>query len=557
MVPATSVAKDAKPHPADPTYVAEHGSRSAEVISLPSVEPAANLKDLPDVFSRIRLGYALPDVDDPSIDRQVKFFVGKPDFLDRTFGRGERYLYFVTRELEARHMPMELAFLPVIESAYNPYAYSRARAAGIWQFIAPTATRHQVRVNWWQDGRRDIVDSTRAALDYLEELNRMFNGDWLLAIAAYNCGEQAVLRAVQRNAARGLPTDFWNLKLPTETRGYVPELLAMARIVAHPENYGLEFAPIANAPYFARVEVGGQIDLRVAAAILGISDEELHALNPAFNRWATDPEGPHSLLVPAAQATAFAEAIASLPPEQRMPLERYRLEPKETLAKIAKRRNLTVAALQALNGNPNLVANPGDEIWLPASTVTAPLRAGLIIEGENSPKAGRRLAHDRHVVRRGETLASIARKNHLDVEELARLNGLAPKAHLKPGNKLILVVEERQAAARAQRNADNKVADARSSNDHPRTEPDKSAPASGGKAAATASKKHGKGAGAATVASTREIRYHVRHGDTLYAITRKFQVTLAQLKQWNRLDGGLHAGQELVLHVAADRDFGG
>ncbi|MBS0396509.1 MAG: transglycosylase SLT domain-containing protein, partial [Proteobacteria bacterium] len=371
---------------------------------------------------------------------QVRYFANKPDFLDRTFERAERYLYYVVRELEARDMPLELALLPVIESAYNPYAYSRARAAGIWQFIAPTARRYEVRVNWWQDGRRDIVDSTRAALDYLSELHTMFGGDWFLAIAAYNCGEAAVQRAVLKARRAGKPADFWHLKLPRETRGYVPSLLAMARIVAEPEKYGLEFAPIANRPYFAQVEVGSQIDLRLAAMLLSVAEDELHELNPAFNRWATDPDGPHHLLVPAAAAAEFARTVAALSPESRMPVEHYRVGEGETLMAIARDRDLPPNTIVRMNGLHTAELHAGDDLVLPASRV-APLRAGLIIEGE-TPLPGH---HRRtYVVRRGETLASIARRNHVGVEELAQLNGLTPYSAIKAGNTLIVDVSDRK-----------------------------------------------------------------------------------------------------------------
>ncbi len=454
MVPATRAARaDPPPEPKTPT--APHENQTAEpstdaLVSSPvPPESSAPLAELTDVFDRIRLGYKLPDVADRSVASQVHYFASKPEFLDRTFERGERYLYYVVRELEARDMPLELAFLPVIESAYNPYAYSRARAAGIWQFIAPTARRYEVRVNWWQDGRRDIVDSTRAALDYLSELHTMFDGDWFLAIAAYNCGEAAVQRAVNKARRAGKPSDFWHLKLPKETRGYVPSLLAMARIVADPNKYGLEFAPIANKPYFAQVEVGSQIDLRLAAMLLDVSDDELHGLNPAFNRWATDPDGPHHLLVPAAAAPEFARTVASLSPELRMPVEHYRVAEGESIQGLARDRDIPVNTIRQMNGIMTADLHEGEDIVLPASKV-APLRAGLIIEGE-TPLPGH---HRRtYVVRRGETLASIARRHHVGVEELALLNGMTPQTRLKAGNRLIVEVSEHKVRHRKKKTA--------------------------------------------------------------------------------------------------------
>ena len=515
MVPAQRVPPPAAAQPAPPEEAAP------ELAQLPRAEAAGDAAA--DLFQRLRAGYQLPEEENTPIDQQIAFFVNKPDFLSRTFERAERYLYYVTGELEARHMPAELAMLPVIESAYNPYAYSRARAAGIWQFVAPTATRYQVRVNWWQDGRRDIVDSTRAALDYLEVLHQRF-GDWELAIAAYNCGEGAVQRAVDRNRDLGLPTTFWQLKLPNETRGYVPALLAMARILEHPDWYGLAFTPIPNRPYFARVDVPGQIDLRVAAELAGVTEAELHALNPAFNRWATDPGGPHQLLVPYESADAFRTAVAKLAPEVRMPLERHVVEPGETVASLARRHDMPVATVAMLNPGTGARLSPGAEILLPASNI-APLRAGLIIEGEHGASAGHapKAGHARvYVVRQGDTLWSIARRNHVDVKTLAAMNGMKTHGSLSAGAKLkVASVEDAPAPAK-------------------------------GKHAATKGK-HSK----SEEPQARRVHYTVRNGDSLSRISEHFDVSVAQLKHWNSLSGStVHPGQKLVVYLD-HRDLGG
>jgi membrane-bound lytic murein transglycosylase D len=485
------------------------------LVSLPVPPDYTRLAELGNLFDRIRLGYGLPDVDHPLIDQQVKYFTAMPDYLDRTFERADRYLYYVVRELEARNMPLELAMLPIVESAYNPYAYSRARAAGLWQFIAPTASRYQVRVNWWQDGRRDVVDSTRAALDYLSELHSMFDGDWLKAIAAYNCGELAVQRAVDKNRAQGLPTDFWHLKLPSETRAYVPKLLALARIVDKPDRYGLEFTSIENKPYFAQVEIGSPIDLRVAASILGISEPELHALNPAFNRWATDPDGPHHLLVPYASATEFAQAVTELTPELRMPVEHYTTHTGDTLESIARSRQVTVPAIRALNNLITGDVRPGEELLLPASKIE-PLRAGLVIEGELPTRPSHKHSY---VVRRGDTLASIAKRQGTTVTELERLNGLKHGSPLPAGHHLTV---------------NNSVA----------------VPATTGrKTAATTTRK---------TPASRLVHYAVHHGDTLQSVAKRFNVSITELRTWNKLhQGNLRAGQTLLLYMGPDRDVGG
>jgi membrane-bound lytic murein transglycosylase D len=212
-----------------------------------------------DLFDRVRGGFKLEDVAEQAIDSQLLWFANHPDYLERSFQRSELYLYDIASQIEARGMPLELALLPMIESAYEPYAYSRARASGLWQFIPGTGSRFGFKQNWWYDGRRDVVESTHAALDYLQYLHDEFNGDWLLAIAAYNCGELNVEKALSLNRAKGRPLDFWSLKLPLETRAYVPKLLAMKRLIADPARYGLAFSKIANQPRFERVETLGRL----------------------------------------------------------------------------------------------------------------------------------------------------------------------------------------------------------------------------------------------------------------------------------------------------------
>jgi membrane-bound lytic murein transglycosylase D len=507
------------------SYAMDADNSAESLVSLPVPPDYTRMAELGNLFDRIRLGYSLPDVENPLIDQQVRYFSAMPDYLDRTFGRADRYLYYVVRELEARNMPLELSMLPIVESSYNPYAYSRARAAGLWQFIAPTASRYQVRVNWWQDGRRDVVDSTRAALDYLSELHMMFDGDWLKAIAAYNCGELAVQRAIDKNKALGLPTDFWHLSLPAETKAYVPKLLALARIVDKPDRFGLEFTSIDNKPYFAQVEVGTPIDLRVAASILGISEPELHALNPAFNRWATDPDGPHHLLVPYASAAEFAQAVTELTPEMRMPMLHYTARAGDHLESIARTHHITVPTIRALNSVIASDVRPGDDLILPTTTI-APLRAGLIIEGELPAHSAHKHSY---VVRHGDTLASIAKHQGMTLKDLERLNGLSSKAHLTAGHHLTVERPTTPSGATLPRTAKNTSA----------------RPATVTTAATTA-------------AAPRVVHYAVHHGDTLHSVAKRFKVSITELKTWNKLHrSSLQAGQTLLLYTGPERDVGG
>ena len=469
----------------------------------------------PDLFVRLRNGFQLEDVDEAHIDRELNWYANHPDYLERVWGRAEHYMHYIVEQLKARSMPLELALLPVVESAFEPYAYSRARAAGLWQFIPGTGSNYGLKQDWWYDGRRDVVASTRAALDYLQSLHDSFDGDWLLAIAAYNCGEGNVTRAVNRNLRLGKPIDFWHLKLPTETRGYVPKLLAMRRIVADPASYGLEFSQIDDLPYFTPVNTGGQIDLQVVAEISGLSKDDLYELNPAFHRWATDPTGPYSLLVPTEAAEGLEQTLLSLTPEQRMRVARYDVGKQDTVAGIAKQYSTTPELLRHLN---NLANNDkpviGSTLMVPSATIQLPekaMRAAALFDRPGR-LGGRRFAHrGLHVVRRGDTLYAIAHRLGTDVHTLARLNNMDVNDTIRAGQRLVV-------SSRAPR------------------------------ASATRLRSSGSAAG-----SGRQVTYTVRRGDTLYGIARLLQVTLHELLGWNGIETGsaIRPGQKLVAFVSS------
>ncbi len=374
---ATAIAPVATPE-TPPPAVGEDASPAA---GPPAVTTPAAATDL---FERLREGFALEDPPRQAIETQAAWYARNPEYLERTFGRAELYMHHIVAEVERRGMPLELALLPVIESAFEPYAYSSARASGLWQFIPGTGTRFGMPQNWWYDGRRDVLESTRAALDYLQFLHDEFSGDWLLAIAGYNCGEGCVARAVRESRAAGRPTDFWSLRLPTETRAYVPKLLAMKRLVATPENYGISFSSIANEPYFVRVDLDSQIDLKLAAELAGLRPEELFELNPAFHRWATPPEGPHHLLLPLDAADTFRQNLAQLTPDERMRVIHHVVKPGETLAMVARRYDSQPLTIRMLNdlGNGPLVA--GTDLRVPSGSTVLPdkvLRAAARFDG--------------------------------------------------------------------------------------------------------------------------------------------------------------------------------
>jgi membrane-bound lytic murein transglycosylase D len=459
----------------------------------------------PDVFDRIRAGFKLEDVNSRAIDVQVAWYANNPQYLERVFGRAGLYLHHIVQEIEARGMPLELALLPVVESAFEPYARSWATANGLWQFMPGTGERFGLKQDWWYDGRRDVMASTRAALDYLQYMHDEFFNDWLLAIAGYNCGEARVQREVNKNRALGKPVDFFSLSLPSETRAYVPKLLAMRRLVANPEDYGIAFSPIANEPYFVKVETGGQIDLTLAAELAGITIDEVYELNPGFHRWATDPAGPHFLLLPRDTADAFKRNLELLPAEQRVRVSVHKVEKGETVAAIARKYKTHPTVVRDMNNlTDSSLLVIGSELRVPTAVMNLPpkvMLAAARFDGGDT-RTGRRPAV--HVVRRGDSLWRIAKRHRMDVATLARINGMGMSDTLRAGQKLVL---------------------------NTRAAPSK------GKSASSS--------------GARPVSYKVRSGDTLSRIAQVFGVTVSDLVNWNGISKHtiLRPGQRLTVNV--------
>lgn len=472
--------------------------------------PVAPARD-EDLWDRIRAGYALDlNQDNRRIRLQREAYARHPSYFTRVTTRAERYLRFIVDEAERRDMPLELVLLPVVESAFDPFAYSHGRAAGPWQFIPSTGKYFGLEQNWWYDGRRDIVLSTRAALDYLQQLAERFDGDWLLALASYNAGGGTVSRAIRRNEAAGKPTDFWHLDLPRETTAYVPKLLAVAQIVADPSRYGISLHDIADEPYFKAVDVGGQIDLSEAARLAGISSEELYLLNPAFNRWASAPDGPSELLIPVDKAARFKEQLAALPADQRVRWQRYTIQRGDTLVALARRHRTTPAVLRDINhlrGN-TIIAGRLLLIPSPMTTRSPSLSAEQrLAQQQSRPRPGRQRVDYR--VDSGDTLWDIARHHSVSVSALAKWNNMAPGDPLRIGQTLAIWRE-------------NGAAD------------------SGGQSTSAREK------------MIRKVNYSVRRGDSLYAIADRFNVSVTQIQDWNQTVQSrryLRPGDQLTLYV--------
>lgn len=326
---------------------AESGNGGPE--STPSVAGAAPMPAAPgDLWERIRNGFAMTDFDNRAVRVAEAWYAARPDYMARMVERSRRYLYHVVEEVEKRGMPTEIALLPMIESAYNPMALSPARALGMWQFMPGTGKTYGLRQDWWYDGRQDVLAATDAALDYLQFLYGMFN-DWELSLAAYNWGEGAVARALLRNQAKGLPIDYHSLRVPDETRGYVPKLQAVKNIIRDPAAYGLDLESVPNSPYFETVTTSRPIDVKVAASLAEITVEEFVALNPGHRRPVIAAEEPQTLLLPVEKVTTFFSNLE----DRDKPLVTWKihhLRPGESLDRVAARYGISVARLKEVNG---------------------------------------------------------------------------------------------------------------------------------------------------------------------------------------------------------------
>lgn len=459
-----------------------------------------------DLWQRVRNQYKLDlTLDNPRIDSQLKWFARHQNYLNRVSDRASRYLYFIMEQIEVRGIPGEMALLPIVESAFDPFAYSHGRASGVWQFIPSTGRIYNLKQDWWYDGRRDIRRSTIAALKFLKGLSREFKGDWMLALAAYNSGAGTVRKAIRKNKRKGLPTDFWSLSLPKETRAYAPKLIALAKLLKDPEKYNTSFKPIKNEPYFAVIDTGGQIDLSQAAEMANIDLEEIYKLNPQYNQWATSPNGPHEILVPIESKATIETRLSKLAPNQRIKWQRYKVKSGDSLISIAKKYHTTPEALRQVNPIRKNFLNIGDMLLIPtafrkpgAYSYSATNRLAKKQARTRGAKGSKKL---NHIVRSGDSFWSLSKKHGVSVGKIASWNGMAPKDPLKPGQKLVIWSNNKQVGQNRE--------------------------------------------------IIRKIRYRVRNGDSLHRIASKFNVQVKDIKRWNQLSKKkyLQPGDELILYV--------
>jgi membrane-bound lytic murein transglycosylase D len=482
---------------AEPENVPSSTATIDEHLFIPE-EPTEVVHDI--VWNRMVHNFALPECSEHDIALTwAQWYANHPDYMARIFRRAQPWIHYIVDELERRGMPGEIALLPIVESAYDPFAYSSGRALGTWQFIASTGKNYGLNQNWWYDGRRDVWASTGAALDYLEYMAGMFEDDWLLALAGYNSGENRVARQVKKNRANGKESDFWNLKLPRETKGYVPKLLGLTCLFKHPETYDFEIPDTPNQPVVAAVDIGQQADLVLVSQMAGVPIDVLFTLNPGYNRWATSPDGPYRVVLPLENAQLLRASLQKIDASTLMKWDQVVVESGDTLSHISARHHVPVSVLRTANDLDGDFLRVGQKLRLPrddqlqadplytkAAMELQQLQSGLI--------ATQRVTHK---VQPGESLSVIARRYRVSVKDLQRWNNISDPRKLRAGKTITVY--------------------------HSQATP-----------------------GSATSGST---KYVVRRGDSLWSIARKYNVRVNDLKSWNDLgnDTLLHPGQSLRI----------
>lgn len=472
-----------------------------------------------DLWQRIKNGYAMPDSNSALISRHENWYSSRPDYIKRMVERSQRYLFHIVEEVEKRGMPTEIALLPMIESAYNPNAYSRSSASGIWQFIPSTGKNYGLKQNWWVDNRRNVTAATDAALNYLQKLHGMF-GAWDLALAAYNAGEGTVGRAIERNRRLGLPTNYESLNLPPETRNYVPKLQAIKNLMTNPNNYGLEIQTIANSAYFTGVTAPAQIDAHLAAKLAEISYEEFIALNPSYNRPVITKSGDsHELLLPISAVQTYKNNLAAYD-KPLVSWQTYHAKRGERMDNIAKKFGIQVAQLRDVNGlssqkkigkSSTILVPSGNqtnfkstEINDSSSSVESTSQLDLAsTENNNAEIDPAAQSSVTYKVKRGDHMQAIAKRYGVSVKQIMASNSLKSN-RVKAGQ--LLTIETTLA---------KKSTTTVSSNDN---------------------------------ATTKKKTYIVKRGDTLSTIAQKFDVGVLDIRRWNKkIHTHIRPGHKLTI----------
>ncbi len=450
------------------------------------------------LWDRIAHQLHIPVPENERVKRYRDWYLKNPRHLQLVAERAKPFLYLITEKIEQEGLPLELALLPIVESSFDQFAYSHGSAAGIWQFIPDTARRFGLEQNFWYDGRRDIVASTDAAIGLLRYLHKKFNGDWLHALAAYNTGEWRVFKAIRNNREQGLPTDFWSLKLPKETRAYVPKLLAVANIVKTQHNNSLVLPNIQNEKAVELVDLDIQLDLAMAAEFAGISLVQIQNLNPAYNHWSTAPTGgAQDLLLPKENINTFMDSL-SKNSNKGIKLERYKVKEGDSLGLIAQRNNTTVNVIKRTNNLTRNIIRTGQYLMVPISVKDRGEQSMTISERMDNRMSIRSEQYKlTHRVRHGDSLWLIAKKYKVSVNDLVTWNRLPSKTSLIKGDEILVWKKTKMGE------------------------------------------------------KFRKVIYEIKEGDSLSIIAHRFNISVDDILNWNAIpkDSFIVPGQKLTLHI--------
>ncbi|WP_027015849.1 transglycosylase SLT domain-containing protein [Comamonas composti] len=391
-----------------------------------------------DLWVRIRRGFAMPDLEQDLVHDREQWYAARPDYIQRMTERSSKYLFHIVEELERRSMPTELALLPYIESAFNPQAVSSAKAAGMWQFMPATGTYFDLKQNAFRDDRRDVLASTRAALDYLQKLYGMF-GDWHLALAAYNWGEGSVGRAIKRNQKLGLPTGYTDLQMPAETRMYVPKLQAVKNIVADPDAFSTELPLIENHPYFQAVTLDRDIDVELVARLADVELKDFKALNPGLHKPVIFAAGTPEILLPWDNAKVFRRNLQAYDEGQYASWTVWTVPSTISVAEAAQRVGLGESALRSINNiPPRMLIKAGSALMVPrGANVQADVASHVADNGQIALAPEITTRRTTVKVRKRDTLTSVAGRYGVSVSSLAEWNRLKTNAPLRAGQSLV------------------------------------------------------------------------------------------------------------------------
>ena len=443
-----------------------------------------------DIWERIRreLTIKIPDDQIAATSIYRERLYKNQSAVNRISKSGQRYLFHTLSRAQELDLPVELALLPFVESEFDPYAKSVDGATGIWQFMPATGKEWGLKSNWWYDGKKDVLASTEAALKFLSYLHQKFDEDWLLAMAAYNTGPARVNRAIKKNKTQDKGIRFWDLDLPKETTAYVPKLLVLCELINNPKSFEVNLPSIANRPYFQRVKIPGQLDLMQAADLAGLKPETIYELNPGFNQWATDPSGPHYLLLPIGVSDRFITQLESLDENDLVRWDRYKIRRGDSLSRIASRYKIEVAVLKEINGMNDDLIIAGKEIMVPRGSAWA---------DKQSPR------EQLYIVLKGDTLWNISRKFKVSIEDLVLWNELNLEKPLQ-------INQEIKIFSRYERIRQ----------DLPSRE-------------------------------LRTMLYPVKSGDTISRIASKFEISPQKIQEWNEIEdvSKIFPGQVLKLFL--------